>query len=207
MKRVTAALVLAGIGLWSAGAFAQGRNFAGTWTVDSEKTMAAAMATLNESVGAVARGTGGGGAVAGGRGGFGVAGAGGATPTMRSGGGGGGGGTMGAAGGRGRAGGGAAAPMSITLNGDTFSVTQGETTTDYRTDGSASSADTPSGRVTRKSVWKEDKLVIDVTTEGPNGPFINTLVWYLDGESLVRETHSPDGAGGTTVRKTYFKRA
>jgi len=33
----------------------------------------------------------------------------------------------------------------------------------------------------------------------------SSIVWYLEGESLVRENHSNIG-GQESVRKTYFKR-
>ena len=37
MKRSTFALGVAAVALWSAGALAQGRNFSGNWTIDTER--------------------------------------------------------------------------------------------------------------------------------------------------------------------------
>ena len=206
MKRAISAVAIATIGLWSASVFAQGRNFGGSWTVDQEKTMAAAMSSLEGApAGAVARG-GGGGAVGGG-GGARSGGGGGGTAAVGAGGG----GTFGAAGARsgggggGRGGGGAAPATVLALDANTFTMGTGEMARVYRLDGSPTILETPAGRSTSKAGWKEDKLVIETTLEGANGPVNTTTVWYLEGESLVRENHTNIG-GQESVRKTYFKR-
>jgi hypothetical protein len=138
---------------------------------------------------------------------------------MRSGGGGGtatgvgaGGGGFGAVGARsggggggGRGGGGAAPATVLALDTNTFTIGSGENARIYRLDGTPTILDTPAGRSTSKAGWKEDKLVIETTLEGANPPVNSTVVWYLEGESLVRENHST-GSGQTYVRKTYFKR-
>jgi hypothetical protein len=203
MKRAISAVAIATIGLWSASVFAQGRNFGGSWTVDQEKTMAA-MSTMEAPAGAVARG-GGGGAVGAG-GGARSGGGGGGTAAVAAGGG----GTFGAAGARsggggGRGGGGAAPATILALDANTFTIGAGETARVYRLDGSPTILETPAGRSTSKAGWKEDKLVIETTLEGANGPVNSSIVWYLEGESLVRENHSNIG-GQESVRKTYFKR-
>ena len=205
MKRVISAVAVAGIGLWSASVFAQGRNFGGSWTLDQEKTMAAAMSELQTATGgAVARGGGAGGGggarSGGGGGGFGATATAGAAPVARSGGGGGGG--MG--GGRGR--GGAAGPISISLDSNAFTVGSGETSQIYRLDGTPTVTETAMGRSTSKASWKDDKLVVETTNDTPNGAVSSTIVWYLEGDSLVRETHSNAG-GQDVVRKTFYKRA
>lgn len=197
MKRAISAVAVATIGLWSASVFAQGRNFSGSWTVDSEKTMAA-MSSAEAPAGAVARGGGGGGMRSGGGAGGGSISAVGA----------GGGGTMGAvarSGGGGRGGGGVAPATILALDANTFTMGSGETARVYRLDGSPTVLDTPAGRSTSKASWKDDKLVIETTLEGANGPVNSTMVWYLEGESLVRENHA-NFNGTTSVRKTYFKR-
>ena len=192
MKRAGAALAIAAIACWSASVLAQGRDFAGSWVVDSEKTAAAAM-----SSGSVGRGGGGRGGAVGG---------------MRTGGGGMSAGTSvaGAGGGRGRGGfgGGAGpAPTVISLDATTFTVAVGEVPTVYRLDASPTTIERPTGTVTAKASWVGDRLTIQTTTETPNGQMSSTTVWYLEGESLVRETSSSSASGQTVVRKTYFKRA
>jgi hypothetical protein len=127
-----------------------------------------------------------------GGGGFGAASATGAAPGMRSGGGGG-------------RGGGTAGPMTVVLDANTFSFGSGATSNVYRLDGSPTVTETPAGRSTSKAGWKEDKLVIDVTLDTVNGPVNSAIVWYLEGESLVREKQS-NLNGQPTVRKTYYKR-
>ena len=196
MKR----LVMAGAAtaaLMSVGLYAQGRNFSGTWTVDTEKTSASNPA-------------GGGG----GRGGAvgatttrsidtgGVAGGG----AARSGGGGGG----GAVATRSAAGGGAAVgPIATTIAMDakSFTVTQGQNATVYALDGSATDVSNARSRGTAKAAWQGDKLIIETTTEGPNGPMVSQAAWYLEGEWLVRENSSTGPDGQPFSRKTYFKKA
>jgi len=193
----------------SVGLAAQGRNFAGTWTVDVEKTTAANLSLITAGGGAGGRG--GGGAVGGGG--------------MRSGGGGGGaivpvnGGAV-AGGGGGRGGGGAAggggmrsggpggAPgMVLSVDANTFTMTQGENVTTYRTDGSVNNLDNAARKASATASWQGDKLVVKTTTEMPNGAVVSQATWYLEGDSLVRETKSTGPDGQETVRKTYYKRA
>ena len=199
MKRAISAAAVATLGLWSASVFAQGRHFGGSWTIDQEKTMAAAVSSM-ETASAVGSGGGGGRARSGGGGG--------ATATGV---GGGGGGSFGAVsarsggGGGGRGGGGVAPPTILALDANTFTVGVGENARVYRLDGSPTILETPAGRSTSKAAWKDDKLVIETTLESANPPVNTTTIWYLEGESLVRETHST-GGGQTSVRKTYFKR-
>jgi hypothetical protein len=194
MKRtvITGAAVAA---LMSVSLYAQGRNFSGTWTIDSEKTTAAnagmaggggrgggtMVATGGErrvadpaAAGAVARGGGGGAVVA------------------RSG-----------------AGGGAvAAPAGTTITLDTksFTVSQGEIATAYALDGSVTDVSNARRKATAKASWQGDKLVIETTSEGPNGPAVSLASWYLEGESLVRENSSTGPDGEAITRKTYFKK-
>jgi hypothetical protein len=203
MKRAISAIGVATVVLWSTSAFAQGRNFGGSWTIDQEKTLAAAAANVDGApAGAVARGGGGGGGMRSGGGGVGAGGAVGA--------GGGGGGSMGAVarggGGGGRGGGGMAGPTVLALDTNTFTVGSGDNARVYRLDGSPTILETPAGRSTSKAGWKDDKLVIETTLEGANPPVNTTTIWYLEGDSLVRENHST-GSGQTSIRKTYFKRA
>lgn len=204
MKRAISAVAIATIVLWSASVFAQGRNFSGSWTVDQEKTMAAAVSSMETATaGAVGRGGGGGGGMR--------SGGGGATATGV---GAGGGGTFGAAGGGvarsgggggGGRGGGVAAPTILALDANTFTMGSGETARVYRLDGAPTILETPAGRSTSKASWKDDKLVIETTLEGANGPVNSSVVWYLEGDSLVRENHA-NLNGTASVRKTYFKR-
>ena len=193
MKRAVIVGVAAAA-LMSVGLGAQGRNFSGTWTIDSEKTMAAnagvaaaggrggggAVGTIERRVGdpttAGAVAVGGGGARGGGGGGAVVA----------------------------RAG--APAGTTITLDTKSFSVTQGETTTAYALDGSATDISNAMRKATAKASWQGDKLVIQTTAEGPNGPVVSQATWYLEGESLVRENSSTGPDGQAITRKTYFKK-
>jgi P pilus assembly chaperone PapD len=59
-----------------------------------------------------------------------------------------------------------------------------------------------------KATWKDDKLVIETTNPGPNGSTLSVATWYLEGDSLVRESNAimPDGTQ-TPARKTYYKRS
>ena len=139
MKRVIPALVMAASLFATGGVSAQGRNFAGTWTLDVD--------CMAETMPAVAR-SGGGGGAGGMRGGGGTGGsvaAGGAVGAgggARSGGGGGGG--M-----RGRSGG-AAGPMTLSLDANSFTVGSGEISTGYKLDGSVTTTDTERGRSRRR---------------------------------------------------------
>jgi hypothetical protein len=85
-------------------------------------------------------------------------------------------------------------------------VTQGETTTAYALDGSATDISNAMRKATAKASWQGDKLVIQTTAEGPNGPVVSQATWYLEGESLVRENSSTGPDGQAITRKTYFKK-
>ena len=203
MKRVLPVIAIVIAAVWSIQLQAQGRNFAGSWTVDTDRMMAeAANAAAAGGVagGVVARGGGGGGGVRSGGGGAapppqGVAAGGGG---FRSGGGG------GAGGARGR---GPAGPMNITLDSNAFTLAQGETSTAYKLDGTPTTISTPAGDATAKASWKGDHLVIETTTPGANGPIVTSVAWYLDGQSLVRETSVPAANGELVTRKTFYKKA
>ena len=196
MKRAIPIAVVA-IGTWlAADVTAQGRNFAGSWLVDTEKTTAAAAT----GGGGIAARSGGGG----GRGGATVAGGGGGGGTMAAGSG----GAValrGAGGGGGGGRGGAAVtptPMSITMDSTTLTIASGGAPTTYRLDGSTSTISTPRGDAVAKAAWKGDRLTIETTVQGADGPVTSTATWYLEGESLVRETTSPSG-----TRKVYYKKS
>jgi len=199
MQRVAAAACVAAAVAWSAAVFAQGRNFSGTWTVDAERTMSAMGAGgMVRAAGGSGGGGGfgGGGAVArgGGSGSGGGVAAGSANAVRSTGGGGGGFG----GGGRGSSG------TVITMDATTFSVGN----TSYKLDGTVTSAETPRGTATSKAAWNGDKLTIETTSQGPNGPLVTKTAWYLDGDELVRETTTPSPDGGDPrVSKTYFKKA
>ncbi len=200
MKRVVPAIAL-GLGLFCVDLSAQGRNFAGTWTIDTERTLAANPAPVAPAGGggAVARGGGGGG------GGVVVAGSGGAAAgsavIAQGGGGRGGGGGM-------RSGGpGTAGPMTVTADAGTFSFGSGESMMTYRLDGSVSTTDTPRGEVAVKASWQGDRVVVETTNPGANGPVVTKVAWYMDGDALVRESTIPGPDGQTISRKTYYKRS
>ena len=185
------------IGMISVGA--QGRNFSGTWVIDSEKTMAAAEATGGGTETRVARGVGGGGggAAAGGRvisGGSGVAV--GSTSVAR-------GGDRVAAGGSTTAAGGGGRGVMISsdtviaIDANTFSTDIGGVHTSYPLNGSEVTVQTRGTQTAKaRASWKGDTLIIEQTIESPNGPVSSTTSWYLEGDSLVR----------LTTRRTYFKR-
>lgn len=180
------------VGMASVGA--QGRNFSGTWVIDSEKTMAAMQTAAGEMAGAVvARSAGGGGrggAMVSAGGGGGVAGG----AVARSSGG----GTMTAAGGGGGRGGavGVATDTVITLDATTFSLDSGGIHTSYPLNGTEVTVQVRNSEARAKASWKGDTLVIEQTIDSPNGPVTSTTSWFLEGDSLVRET----------TRKTYYKR-
>ena len=185
---VTAMLLTTGIG-------AQGKNFGGTWTVDSEKTIAA-----GGSVGAGGRGGGGGGVARSGGGGGAATGA---VVAV----GGGGGGVARSGGGGGRGGGSATpVPMAVTVDARSFSITTGETVTTYPLDGSVKDISNEVRAASAKASWQGDKVVIETTATGPNGPVVTTASWYLEGEWLVRENTSPGPDGTPVSRKTSCKR-
>jgi hypothetical protein len=186
-------LTIAAIALWSVGVFAQERNFDGSWVVDAEKT-AAANAAISGGGGGGGRGGAGGGGMRSGGGGT----VGGVVAT--------GGGVRGGGGGGARSGG-APAPTVISIDASTFTVGAGESRIAYKLDGSATTIERPNGTVTAKASWVGDKLTIQSVTDTANGQMTNTTVWYLEGDSLVRETSAPGPDGQTITRKTYFKRA
>jgi hypothetical protein len=208
MRRVIPVVAMVGA-VWTAGVIAQGRNFAGTWTIDAERT-SAANASVAGAGGGV-RGAGGGGRGAA----VGTVSAGtttGGTVAVAGGGGGGRGGAVTAvgAGGAGMRSGGAGGPVptTISMNAGSFTIGSGENSTTYKTDGSLNTITTPAGtEVKAKATWKDDKLVIETTTETPNGPRNATNTWYLDGESLVRETSTTTPDGQAVTRKTIFKKS
>jgi hypothetical protein len=197
MKRVLAGTILA-IAASTAALLAQGRDFAGVWVVDSERTAAANPAGFGgggrggAGGGGVARSGGSGGTIAGveqrrvtgdgaaGRGGGGLRGAGGViTP----------------------------AQTTISLDAAAFTIASATTTTAYKLDGSTTTTETPRGTVTAKASWNGDRLVIETTSPGANGPIVTTAAWYRDGASLVRENASPGLDGELIVRKTYYKKS
>jgi hypothetical protein len=198
MKQVVRIATIAAV-LMSAGLAAQGRNFSGTWTVDTEKTMAA-------GGGGGARGSSGGGAMAVRRvDDTGAVAAGGVVATGGGRGGGGGGGSEVVA----RGGGGGvvvAAGTTVAVDAKSFTITQGQTTTAYALDGSATDVSNQARKATAKATWQGDKIAIETTAEGPNGPVVTHATWYLEGDSLVRENTSTGPDGTPVVRKTYYKR-
>lgn len=216
MKSARFMTALAASVVVSVGLSAQGRNFAGVWTIDTEKTMAANPAAAGGGGGArggaFGSGGGGGGAVTARSGG---AGAGGGAVVSGGGGGGGavargtggGGGAMVASGGGGGRGGGMPSGMTLSIDASSFTISQGETTTVYRTDGSVNNIESPGPKTTAKAAWKGDSLIIETTRETENGNVVSTATWYLEAESLVRETKSSNAAGEQMVRKTYYKKA
>jgi hypothetical protein len=190
MKRAIMLGTLA-IALATAGLEAQGRNFAGTWVIDSEKTQAAgggAIGSREVRIGGdatTAAGGGGGGSRA-------IAGTGVVTRSA-------------GAGGESRA---TATPgMTLTLDATTFAIVNGGNTTAYKLDGSLATIETPRGKIMAKASWQGDKIAIETTSEGPTGPIVTHATWYLEGESLVRENKSTTADGQAIVRKTYYNRS
>jgi hypothetical protein len=193
MTRVLPGIVIA-LAISTASLLAQSRDFAGNWTVDTERTAAANAASGGGGVfGPVARsGGGGGGGGRGGGGGVATAGGGTGGVVMSSGGGGG----M-RSGGGGRGGG----PTVIAMDATTFTVG----TTAYKLDGSTTTIETRGGTAMAKAAWKGDRLVIETTNPGAASAVVTT--WYREGDALVRETSTPGPDGEPIVRKTFFKRA
>jgi len=213
MKSARFMTALAAAVVVSVGLSAQGRNFAGVWTIDTEKTMAAgggAGGGGGARGGAFGSGGGGGGGAVVARSG-GAGGGGGAVVSGGGGGGGarggGGGGAVMASGGGGGRGGAMTSGMTLSIDASSFTISQGETTTVYRTDGSVNNIESPGPKTTAKATWKGDSLIIETTRETENGNVVSTATWYLEGESLVRETKSSNAAGEQMVRKTYYKKA
>ena len=162
---------------------AQGRNFSGTWVIDSEKTMAAASTAGSGSGGGAVMARGGGG----GRGGVST---GGLVAT----------GTGGSAtatgGGGGRGGAMISTDTIISMDGGAFSVEAAGVTTSYPLNGTEVAVDIRGMSGKARAAWQGDTLVITTTLDSPNGPVTSSAQWSMEGDSLVR---------GTT-RKTYYKR-
>lgn len=197
MKRAVMLSAVAAV-LLSVGVGAQGRNFSGTWVIDPEKSAAAGGAAMG------GRGGGGGGVAR--SGGDGSA----AGAVAVGGRGGGGGGTVAAAGGGARGGGvgGAVATgLSLAMDANSFTLVNGATTTTYKLDGSVTNIENPMRKVSAKASWQGDKIAIETTSEGPNGPIVTHAFWYLEGDYLVRENKSTGPDGQEVVRKTYYKRS
>jgi hypothetical protein len=95
---------------------------------------------------------------------------------------------------------------AITIDAKSFSITQGQNTTTYATDGSVSDISNAARKATAKATWQGDKLAIETTADGPNGAMVTHATWYLEGEWLVRENSSTGPDGTPVVRKTYYKR-
>jgi hypothetical protein len=198
MQQVVRIATIAAV-LMSAGLGAQGRNFSGTWTVDTEKTMAA-------GGGGGARGSSAGGAMVVRRvDDTGAVATGGVMATGGGRGGGGGGGEVVARGG-GAGGAIVVTGTTVTVDAKSFTITQGQTTTAYALDGSATDVSNQARKATAKATWQGDKIAIETTAEGPNGPVVTHATWYLEGDSLVRENTSTGPDGTPVVRKTYYKR-
>jgi len=193
MKRSVMLSAVAAV-LLSVGVGAQGRNFSGAWVIDSEKTAAS-----------------GGGAMGGGAGGVmtrSIAAGSTAGAVAVSGGGGGGGAVSADGGSRARSGGSGVAPgLSLTMDANSFTLVNGATTTTYKLDGSVTNIENPRGRVSAKASWQGDKVAIETTSEGPNGPVVSRAFWYLEGDYLVRENKSTSPDGQEVIRKTYYKRS
>lgn len=188
---------------------AQGRNFSGTWVIDSEKTMAAAQAAGETENRVMAGSAGGGGRAVAPTGGVVAAGGGGGATESRvavargTGGATGGGGAAAGSGGRviagegtARAGVGVAADMVITMDATTFTVHNGPLQQTYSLTGQETTIQVRSGEARARASWKGDMLVIEQTVDTPNGPSTSSTSWFLEGDSLVR----------LTSRKTYFKK-
>ena len=99
------------------------------------------------------------------------------------------------------------ATVTLALDANTFTITQGQTATTYHTDGSVTNLDSGTRKASAKAAWQGDKLVIETTTESPRGTMVSQAIWYLEGDSLVRENKSTTPDGQEIARKTYFKRS
>jgi hypothetical protein len=209
MKRVSATIGAAAVLLlMTTGLSAQGRNFAGSWTIDVERMAAAAGAGGQ----AMARGGGAGGMRSGGGGGT-VAGSttavGGGAGGMRTGGGGRGGGgavagasttppPVGATG--------SPASLSFEMTATVVTLSNGTTDTAYHLDGSTLAFNTVRGDATAKASWKADHFVIETTINGAAGPIVTTSAWYLDEQGLVNESSTKTADGQSASRTTFYKR-
>jgi hypothetical protein len=192
MKRAVMLSAVAAV-LLSVGVGAQGRNFAGAWVIDQEKTAAA-----------------GGGAMGGGGGAMVARSASGVSTTGAVAAGGSGGARGGAVAGVGVGGvraGGTAPGVSLTMDANSFTLVNGGMTTTYKLDGSVTNIENAMRKVSAKASWQGDKIAIETTAEGPNGPIVTNAFWYLEGDYLVRENKSTGPDGQEVVRKTYYKRS
>jgi hypothetical protein len=194
MKRAVMLSAVAAV-LLSVGVGAQGRNFSGAWVIDSEKTAAAGGGAMGGGGGAMVARSGGGGSSTGA---IAVGGSGGAR----------GGAVAGVGVGGARGGGGGVAPgLSLTIDANAFTLVNGATTTTYKLDGSVTNIENPTRKISAKASWQGDKIAIETTAEGPNGPIVTHAFWYLEGDYLVRENKSTGPDGQEVVRKTYYKRS
>jgi hypothetical protein len=194
MKRAVMLSAVAAV-LLSVGVGAQGRNFSGAWVIDQEKTVAAGGGAMGGGGGGMVARSGGGGSSTGA---VAVGGSGGAR----------GGAVAGVGVGGARGGGGGVAPgLSLTLDANAFTLVNGATTTTYKLDGSVTTIENPTRKVSAKASWQGDKIAIETTAEGPDGPIVTHAFWYLEGDYLVRENKSTGPDGQEVVRKTYYKRS
>ena len=180
--------------VWSVGVSAQGRNFGGQWVVDAEKSAANRAAAPTMATTRDGGGRGGGGGVATRT----ILAEPPAAPTTAA---------VRSAGGGGGRGGAAVGPMGVAIDASAFTVTQGETATIYKLDGTPVVVENGSRRSTSRASWQGDKLVIQTTTEFDGNSTSSTTTWYLEGDSLVRETATVSPSGESIPRKTYYKRA
>lgn len=207
MKRVSATIGAAAVlFLMTTGLFAQGKNFTGSWTIDTERMAAVAGAAGGGGAGMRSGGGGGGGVMVAGA----PAGAGGGGGGMRTGGGGGrGGGGMvagasttpppvGATG--------SPASLSFDITATAVTLSNGTTGTAYQLDGSALAFTSVRGEATARASWKADHFVIETTISGAAGPIVTTSQWYLDDQGLVNESSTKTADGQSTSRKAYYKR-
>jgi hypothetical protein len=193
MRNICVGIAAIAVSVGTMSVAAQGRNFSGTWVVDSEKTMAAAEAAGMGSGGGtmVARSGGGAGgavgAVAAAGGGESrrmIASGGEAVGTRSAGGGGAVGGVM------------VSADTVITMDGTSFSIEQGGTKTSYPLNGTEVAVTVRNYSGKARATWQGDTLVITQTVDMPNGPVTSSTNWSMEGDSLLRESG----------RKTYYKR-
>jgi hypothetical protein len=207
MKRISATIGAAAMLLLTTGGLsAQGRDFAGRWTIDTERMAAAAGASSGGAGGMRSGGGGGGGGMVAGASG----GGGGGTGGMRTGGGGGrGGGTMVATGSTtpppvGATG--SPASLSFEMSATAVTLSNGTTETAYHLDGSSLAFTTVRGDATAKASWKADHFVIETTINGAAGPIVTTSAWYLDDQGLVNDSSTKTADGQSTSRKTFYKK-
>jgi hypothetical protein len=191
MRNICVGIAAIAVSVGTMAVAAQGRNFSGTWVVDSEKTMAAAPTAAAGGGAVMARSAGGG------------AGGGGETRVMAGGGGiatagGGGGERRAVAGGQGGAAGGVmvSADTVISMDANAFSLEQGGVKNSYPLNGSEVTVEMRGLSGKASAAWQGDVLVITTTIERPDGPVTTTARWSIEGDSLVRDTG----------RKTFYKR-